>query len=68
MKRSEKAKAWPKFRARRAAICYVQSCLEIRDGSVAAGIRRLGREQYKETIRNVLATLPREAGQEKKRI
>jgi hypothetical protein len=37
---------------------YVRDCLEIMDGSAEAGIQRIGLEQFKRTIEEVLDTLP----------
>jgi hypothetical protein len=42
----------------RDTIRYVRSQLETMDGSAAKGIRRIGREQYKRVILEVLTALP----------
>ncbi len=46
---------------REAAEKYVCDCLEIMDGSAEAGIKRIGTQQYEQTIDDVLKTLPRPA-------
>lgn len=44
--------------AQLAARAFVDKCLEITDGSQEAGLRRIGTQQYEETVNKVLEALP----------
>lgn len=41
-----------------AARRYLDACLEISDGSLGAGMQRIGTERYNEIIRELLRVLP----------
>lgn len=46
--------------SRREAIAtkYVQECLKAMDGSLEAGMKRIGTERFKDTVQKVMDALP----------